>query len=809
MYQNYLIVACALLSAVLSSHSMADASDGVEFYEKRIRPLLENHCVECHGSGEQQNDLRLDSGGAIVAGGSAGPAIVPGKPNASLLIAAVRHVDENLKMPPDGKLQDIQIADLVRWIEMGAPYPGSGDREVLPAEAIDSQKSDLWAFQQPARSAPPQVVRGDWPRTAIDRFILATLEANELLPAAPADKQTLLRRATFDLTGLPPTSDEIQAFLTDDSPNAFARVVDRLLSSPQYGERWGRHWLDVARYADSNGLDENVAHGNAWRYRDYVIDAFNNDEPYNQFVREQIAGDLLPYSNVAEFNKRLIATGYLVLGPKVLAEVDKQKMEMDIIDEQIDTLGKSLLGLTIGCARCHDHKFDPISTKDYYALAGIFKSTRTMESLATIARWHENNLEDPAYDDAKSKHDALLAAHKRELEALMAAATATLQTELGESAVLPEMPEKSFPKETRDRLKELRDTLATLEKTPPVAPSAMGVRDSTVSDVAIHLRGSHLTLGETAPRGFPEALCDTHPPVLTSQSSGRLELANWLTDPSHPLTARVIVNRVWRWHFGRGLVATPDNFGRLGEPPSHPELLDWLAVELTTNGWSLKHLHRMIMLSATYQMRSDVVDSRAVLLDPQNRWFWRANMRRLEAEELRDAMLAVSGQLDNSMGGSLLQTANRTHIFDHTSKDSTEYVSRRRSIYLPVVRNHLADSFTLFDYADASVPSGDRPTSTVASQALYFLNSVFAVMCADQLAKQPFLTKQKSDRDRIRHAFELVFARPATDKEIELALTFLSRTQQQEGNRLDSTTRERWRLLCHALLMSNEFVYLK
>jgi hypothetical protein len=548
-----------------------------------------------------------------------------------------------------------------------------------------------------------------------------------------------------------------------------------------------------------------------------VVDALNADKPYAEFLREQIAGDLLPAADAPQRNERLIATGYLTLGPKVLAEVDKQKMEMDIIDEQIDTLGKSLLGMTFGCARCHDHKFDPLTTADYYALAGIFKSTRTMESLATIARWHENPLSSAAYDQDKSQHAARLAAAKGEVDTALSVALATLKADLGEAAALPAKPEESLPAETQAQLKTLRDKVAEIEKQAPKLPSAMGVAEQAVADVPIHFRGSHLTLGEVQPRGFPQVLRREDSPRLPAQQSGRLELAHWLTAKEHPLTARVMVNRVWRWHFGRGLVATPDNFGELGERPSHPELLDWLAVEFVEQGWSLKQLHRLIMLSATYQMSSDD-NEQAKRLDPQNRWHWRANMRRLEAEEIRDAMLAIGDQLDLTMGGSLLTVENRAFFFDHTSKDNTTYDTQRRSLYLPVVRNHLADSFTLFDYADAAVLNGDRPTSTVASQALFLLNSEFAASASQAFAQRVLAQLDLSDAQRIDKAFQLAYGRWATASDTERGIAFLNRCAGElrggstpvELRDLNETERlECWRLLCQTLLMSNEFVYLR
>lgn len=814
----------SLLAAVLFVCATGHAQDraGIELFEKRIRPLLAAHCYECHGPKTQESELRLDGYAGMISGGASGAAVVPGKPQASLLITAVRYVDDDLQMPPEGKLPASQIADLVRWIESGAPHPEAGSPPArVRVDSEDAAAANHWAFQPLRSPALPrlEVDSAPRPRTPIDVFVLAKLQEAGLSPAPGADKRTLIRRATFDLLGLPPTPAEVEAFLADDSPDAFAKVVDRLLSSPRYGERWGRHWLDVVRYADSNGLDENLAHGNAWRYRDYVIASLNADKPYDAFVREQLAGDLLPTDDPQLRNERLIATGFLALGPKVLAEVDERKMEMDIIDEQIDTVGKSLLGLTLGCARCHDHKFDPIAMTDYYALAGIFKSTRTMDSFKKIASWHENPLASEEYRREKARHDRLVGQQEKALADAVAQANAALQSELGAGAALPAKPEESYPQVTRDELEKLREKIAALKKNPPQPPTAMGVTEGQITNVPVHVRGSHLTLGRRVPRGFPEALVRDDATGIAAGSSGRRELAAWLTQPDHPLTARVMVNRVWRWHFGQGLIATPNNFGRLGAPPVNPALLDWLAAQFVRDGWSIKALHRRIMLSATYQLSSRH-DARAARIDPENRLHWRANVRRLEAEALRDSLLAVAGQIDLAMGGSLMNTPNRKHIFDHTSKDDTTYDSRRRSVYLPVVRNHLHDALTLFDYTDASLPNGNRNSSTVAPQALYLMNSDFVARMSGHVADRLLAMNAANDEARVRAFFEIAYGRPAAEDELNTALAFIDRFEKQlaQGQPQpdsgkpqpgDARRREARRLLCQTLLMANEFIHVR
>ena len=451
---------------------------------------------------------------------------------------------------------------------------------------------------------PPKVDRAEWSSSEIDQFIYSTLVQNSLTPNNVATRRELIRRATFDLTGLPPDPEDVQAFIDDESPDAWQKVVDRLLNSQHYGERWGRHWLDVVRYADSNGLDENVAHGNAWRYRDYVIRSFNEDKPFNDFIREQLAGDLLIKDDTDESHRieLLTATGFLSLGPKVLAEGDQLKMQMDIVDEQIDTVGKAFMGMTFGCARCHDHKFDPVSQADYYSMVGVFKSTQTMESLKRIAKWNEVSVATQEDIHQRKGYEQQIADLKSRIETTVAEATSAI---IGQQIPKDDAEkEKLFPDEVQQRLTSLRDRLKKLEETLPELPTTMAVSDGEVSDARINIRGSHISLGQAVPRGIPVVLKQRADWSVEENQSGRLQLADWIASDHHPLTARVIVNRVWRWHFGRGLVASTDNFGHLGERPSHPQLLEWLAADFVRAGWSLKALHRQIMLSKTYQLSS-------------------------------------------------------------------------------------------------------------------------------------------------------------------------------------------------------------
>jgi len=679
---------------------------------------------------------------------------------------------------------------------------------------------EFWAFQPIADASLPVVKDTSWPQVPLDCFVFAGLEARGLEPAAPADKLTLLRRANFDLIGLPPTPEEIEVFLADRSPGAFAKLIDRLLASPHYGERWGRHWLDVARYADSNGMDENLAYGNAWRYRDYVVRALNQDKPFDQFVIEQLAGDLIPVADdPAETNQRLVATSYLALGPKLLAEKDPVKMEMDILDEQIDTLGRSLLGLTLGCARCHAHKFDPISTEDYYGLVGIFKSTSVMENFIKLASWQENLLPTPEYLELKKAHDEKVAPLKVSLQQLVRQANARLIAKRDADFQLPKDSDvlaSLYPEETREELKRVRDELKQLKKEQPPAMTSMGATEREATDVRVHLGGSHMRLGEVVPRRFPVVLAGRYQSAFNPDRSGRLRLAKWLMDPQSAagaLTSRVFVNRMWRWHFGQGLVRTTDNFGQLGDRPSHPRLLDWAARQLIQHGWSLKAMHRQIMLSATYQMSSQVWNPRAEQMDPGNRLHWRMNMRRLEAEPLRDALLFVSGRLDRTMGGSLLQTENRDWVTRFESIDPNNYDIPRRSVYLPVVRNALHDVFQIFDYQNASLLSGDRPTTSVAPQALFMMNSQFALDCADCLAGE-LLARHPSvdDGARIQKLYFTVFGRPPSARELDQARLYIARLEEGlsvMGTDVGVRRQQAWQLLCQVMLASNQFVYVR
>ena len=922
-------VVALLLTSVCAC---SGAEDPFDFFEKRIRPIFAEHCFECHSAdaGKSKGGLSLDSREDILRGGDSGAALKEKDPDHSKLIEAVRWTNQDFQMPPKKALSPAQISDLETWVSLGAPHPvaSARERKSKPTAPTVEEGRAFWSFRPIGSPRIPvfEQVEQQWAQSPIDGFILASLKQKGLSLSPEADKQTLIRRVTYDLTGLPPTPEETEAFVKNESPGAFALLVERLLDSPAYGERWGRHWLDVARYADSNGLDENVAFGNAWRYRDYVIESFQKDKPFNQFLIEQIAGDLLPHANTEERLKNLTATGFLALGARVLAEPDLQKLEMDIIDEQIDTVGKAFMGMTLGCCRCHDHKFDPVPTADYYSLAAIFKSTRSIadEKLGAIKFSFEHPIASPEQQAAKKAHNALTDELKKKITEATSKARAALKQELrhaaaeylAAAAILPDEPnyaeveaaaaqkqlrpryllnarlylaknrshpffkhwhqfreeggskrvfeyfsplfeksfstlktpseketapntslednvtqalealndvagflaipdkeEHAFDRATLDSLAAMRESLAKMESSEPDVPSIMGVADREVArSIPIHVRGSHLTLGKDCERGFPAVMRnETSSPIFPSRQSGRLELAKWMSSSEHPLTARVYVNRIWRWHFGRGIVTSTDNFGLLGARPSHPELLDWLTRRFIEDGWSTKEMHRLLMNSSTYKQSSQARNNQANV-DPENHFLSRFNMQRLEAEELRDSLLFVSGRLDRNRGGKTIALRNREFVFNHTSRDRTSYQNERRTVYLPVIRNNVYDLMDLFDYPDPTAPNSDRATTTIAPQALLMLNSELVSESSRRLALQIAGERLSDDSARIKRTFLKTVSRLPSESEIASLRALLEKLRISIGAEQPDSMNlniQAWTLLCQTLLCSNEFAYIR
>ena len=718
----------------------------VDFFENKVRPVLADNCYKCHSTLAEKvkGGLLLDSREALLKGGDSGAVLVPGDPEASLLIKAVRYTDPDLQMPKDKKLPDDEIADLEAWVKMGAPDP----RTVTADQRKGTDdKTNHWAWQPVKRVAIPEVSNPDWCRTPVDNFILAKLDESGLKPNPPADKRTLIRRATFDLIGLPPTPEEVRDFVNDDSTNAFAKVVDRLLASPHYGERWGRHWLDVARYSDTKGQPrrntEDNANPFAWTYRDYVIRSFNENKPYNIFVLEQLAADRLFEMKTWDHNPtNLAALGFLTVGDHYLG------MQNDILNDRIDVACKGFLGLTVTCARCHDHKFDPIPQKDYYSLRGIFDSSVEPKVEPVIGKLPAT----PEYSDYYRQRESLAKAEE------------TIEAGLLQ---LRKAKDRDGIKKAQKDLRDTEHAISELELTNAAAPArAMVLEDAMRGhDSPVFIRGEAGNKGEMVPRRFLQILSGPVRPAYTN-GSGRLELAMAIASRNNPLTARVMINRIWLHHFGAGIVATPDDFGMMSEPPSHPELLDYLAMNFMTNGWNIKKIHRLIMLSSVYQETS-ANNPRYAQTDPGNRLLWRANIRRLEFEPLRDSLLAIGGTLDTNLYGRPVDLRQKPN-------------STRRTIYDYVDRANIPDVLINFDFATPDMVSGVRHVTMVPQQALYLMNSPIVIELARRLVAMPEFVENVDDNDRLNFLYQRIYQRPPSPEETELGLEFVNQTPIRE-----------------------------
>ncbi len=941
-----LLVAC--LTTALYAWA-EDTAEGFAFFEKKIRPALAENCYKCHSAKAKKlkAGLYLDRKAGWVHGGENGPVVIPGKPTESRLLTAIHYKDNDLRMPPNKKLPKQMVADFEKWIAMGAPDPRDAPMEVARESSGPQSKSleegrKFWAYRPMADTAPPAVKDESWVEDEMDRYVLAKLEKKGLQPASAADKATLLRRAYFDLTGLPPTPQEIDAFLSDKASEAYAKLVDRLLDSPRFGERWGRHWLDVARYADTSGGGRNIAFPNAPRYREYVINSYNEDKPFDRFAKEQIAGDLLHSSSDEEFNENLTGTGFLALGPHNYELQDKALLRMEVVDEQISAVGRTFLGVTMGCARCHDHPFDPFPTAEYYSLAGIFRSTESfkisnvanfiqrdlrdknkaireahtakLKKLENELKKAENDLKkaggkatsggnearnlDPSklegivVDDNKAKlvgqwtssthspifvgsryiHDngkrkgeksvtfsaRIPKAGKYEVQFSYTAGTnrsrntpVTVHHDLGEikihvdqtkkppvlgsffslgkfhfeegewdvvtistegtaqvviadairllptgkksspPVIVDKPKEKKAPKENSVEKKRLQALVTDLKKriaahkkkSPAAAGKVMSVNEGKdPGDWRIHTRGGIRNLGPYVKRGFlavatPEG--KSPKPEIPKGASGRLELADWVTSPDNPLTARVYANRVWRHLFGRGIVITMDNFGEMGSRPTHPKLLDHLATSLMKNGWSTKKLIRKIMLSKTYRM-SSLETAKALEADPENDLFSRQNRRRLEVEAIRDAILVASGRFD----------------------DSGDSINQKRSMFEKLDRNRIPEMFDVFDYPNPGLVSGNRNASTVPTQALYMMNSEFVLKEANAAADKILERKELDDQQRLVLAYKITLGRIPNEAEKSLALAYL---KKHDG---ETKQQDTWGGILHGLFACLDFRYL-
>lgn len=801
-------------------------SETVRFFESRIRPVLAERCESCHSveaqrKGKLKAGLFLDSRKGLLEGGDSGPALVPGKPGESLLVRALRHESKELAMPPkEPMLSGGVIEDFVRWIGEGAYDPREAEGSV-PAKrrgmTIEEGRA-FWAMRPPQRPALPPVRDTGWARSPVDRFVLAGLEREGLAPAPEAPAEVLLRRAHLDLTGLPPSAAEVAAFRKEE----FDALLERLLASPHFGERWGRHWLDVARYAESNGKDRNVVFHHAWRYRNYVFDAFAADKPFDVFLREQIAGDLLVKEDPARRDELLVATGFLALGSKAYEETKSEVFRMDLVDEQIELIGRGILGLSVACARCHDHKFDAIPTADYYALAGILRSSEALYGYGPrgikATAFHHTELH-ALGGDAETLGPAGLAYLKRLDEATLEMHTARsdryslqrrvpdLKRRIEQGAGEERAKAEGELAELEARIADWNVRVSALEKgvealqdaAPPMPGWAMGMRErATPEDCRIHIRGETTLLGELVPRGFLRVLNTPNAGPAPASASGRLELAAWLSDRSNPLTARVYVNRVWRQLFGRGLVATPDDFGVTGAAPSHPELLDYLAVEFMEGGWSTKKLLRSLMRTRLYTLDSRAREGVSET-DPDNRWLARMRPRMLEAEVLHDSMLNAAGMLDRTRPGQSFWA--RFHPYRDAEfaafkpfVKKSELVLPHRAVYLPVIRGVLPEALELFDFAPPDRPVAERTQSVVPAQGLFLLNNPRVSELADACANRS-LQEAGAGGERIAWIFRTVLGRSPRAEEVERVRAFTG---------ADGGGGERWADVCQMLFASAE-----
>jgi len=929
------LISFAAILLLIFGLSSARAAGEFDFFEKEIRPLLHKHCYKCHSAEAEKvkGGLLLDSRQGWATGGDSGPAIVPGDVEGTLLLRAVSYEDDDLQMPPKYKLADYERAALGKWVEAGAADPRDHQTEGK-AKSVDVAKGrEFWAFRPVANHAVPKVspALGQGENLgAIDRFILARLATEGIEPVGLAEPETLLRRLYFDLIGLPPTPEQIDDFLAEQSPEAYAHLVDRLLGSPQFGETWGRHWLDVARFAESSGGGRSLMFKDAWRFRDYVIDAFNSDKPFDQFVREQIAGDLLPPGPREEQNKRFVATGFLALGPHNYELQDKELLRMEVVDEQIETVGRAFLGMTLGCARCHDHKFDPVPTDDYYALAGIFRSTQSLVP-GNVSGWVARELEpEPTLKKAIEQHsvetreaNAALKAAKIELRKVEEISgktgivvddlqaekigdwmkstsnkaffgdnyihdkgegkgqkkvifTAELQ-EAGEYEVrfgytagtnraqeapvtiehadgpttikinqrekppindnfkvigrfqfnagkavvsvsnantrdvviadavvfvpVAELKKDSIPEQRLAKLRGEVDRLVkrldALKKTKSTdLPKAMSVQDEKeTGDWHVHIRGEIRNKAAVVPRGFLQVASKTKTdaqPTIAAGRSGRLELAEWVASSDNPLTSRVMVNRIWYHLVGKGLVRTTDNFGMMGEKPSHAALLDWLAHQFVDDQWSVKKMIRRIVMSRTYRLAS-TGESVGLATDPENRLIWRANRKRLTAEAIRDSILSVSGQLSMQQGGPTIRKFSQ-YDFGY------EFNTIRRSVYVPLFRNTLLEGLETFDVANPNVVSGRRSETTLPTQALYLMNSPFVNAEAER-AGERISRNGVTDAERVRLAYRLALGREPSAIEADVVMKFIGKSKTGQKSRT-------WSALAHSLFGSVDFRHL-
>ena len=757
-----------------------------EFFQARVKPVLESKCFGCHLT-EPQGGLRMDSLEALLKGGKSGPALVKGDADASLLVKAVRY-QHDLKMPPTGPLPVNEADDMAQWIVDGAVWAERDGGALQPYE-ISEEHRQHWAFRPLRQGAVPAPAGADDSANAIDRFLLARLEQAGLRASRLADKRTLIRRVTYDLTGLPPTQQEVSDFLADDSKTAYADLVERLLQSPRYGERWGRHWLDLVRYADTAGDSGDFPVPEAYKYRNYVIDAFQADKPYDDFIREQIAGDLLPTDSEPERWSKIVATGYLAISRRI--GVSPHRLRHITLEDTIDNLGKTFLGLSVQCARCHDHKFDPIPTADYYALYGILDSS----VFAFPGGEHLPYRSNFAYRVGPDKAREIMAEYEQGL-------THWNDREREKFREYQSFQNKLITTPGRNRivvwgeLQELRAERAVFARTEPPLETAYAVTEGVGKDAQIQQAGDPRSKGPEVRRGFLQILGGAKVPP-SYEGSGRALLADWIADEDNPLTARVMVNRIWHHHFGAGLVSTTSDFGVRGTPPTHPELLDYLARYFMDSGWSVKAMHRLIVQSKAYRQVSS--DSQPNFdKDPQNRLVWRFNRRRLDAEQIRDSILAFSGDLDLSRGGRHPFPHRRTYFYRQHEPFTEYFPTNRRSVYIMQGRIQKNPYLDLFDGPDGNLPLSERKATTTTLQALYLMNSEFVHEQAQAMAERWSAGSRGRDTF-LESAAETIFARPPSERDIQQAASYFAAASGTEEQK-----RAGW---LRAMLASNEFLF--
>lgn len=809
------------LTAADTAEKKDDAAENIAFFESKIRPVLVKHCYECHSveSGKSKGGLLLDSKHGIRTGGEIGPAIVPGDATKSLLLTAIKRTDPDLEMPPKKpQLAKSIIADIEAWIKMGAPDTRESGGKTVERAPVDIEAGrKFWSYQKPVPHPPPTTKNPAWAKRDLDRFILAKLERNGLKPSPDADAVTLLRRLYFDLIGLPPAQDAVVAFekriKAGGLDAALASEADALLKSERFGERWGKHWMDVARYAESTGKESNLTFPQAWRYRDYVIDALNTDMPYDRFLTEQIAGDLLPAKDDAERARLHIATGFLAFGTKGLNEMNPAQFNADLADEQLDSVTRAVMASSVACARCHDHKFDPFSMEDYYGLIGVFTSTKTFfgSSIGSESNIASDFIHLPELPGQLIPNMPVPADQLAKMKAQLAQMSE--QEKKGKEAADKAAKEGRNPFEAFSLGEILRiywtrggieGQLKTVDDQGRALPLCMGVQEGKVQDAPLFVRGEVAHPGKIVTRRFPRVIELEGIDAPSKEQSGRLQFAKWLTHRDQPFTARVMVNRVWRHLFGEGLVATVDNFGFTGERPSHPELLDHLALKFVDGGWSLKSIIREVVLSRSYRQATTYREE-CFAKDPDNRLLWRANKRRLDAEVIRDSMLFVSGQLDTTRrpGSLIAGLGERSVSLFGFAKEIPDDLDgcHYRSVYLPVIRDRMPDVLELFDAAEPSLVTGDRDVTNVPLQALYLMNSPFMQGRSVALAER-VLREASGTEERIRHAFVLCFNRLPDATEFALTLSYFKAAQKS------STPADEQKIFtsyCQSLLSTAEF----